>query len=77
MLAFDMPLFLATLREPSEDHDVESFAGGFTIVRKAGRVSQFNSLAQRVLDRNDQTFTAFARGDLQGGYQSVQIIPRQ
>lgn len=70
-----MPLFLATLREPSEDHDVEPFAGGFTLVRKAGRTAQFDALARRVLDRNDEAYTAFARPDLQGGYESVQIIP--
>jgi hypothetical protein len=68
-----MSLFVATLREESEDHTVELDDIGFTIHRKPGREGEFDALARQVLAKVD-TFAALPRKDEQGRYDCVQII---
>lgn len=72
-----MQLFLKTLREPSEVHDVEELTDGFVIRRKQGRTAEFNALARRVVENEQEgAYAAFAEPDGHSGFEFVQIIPR-
>ena len=69
-----MPLFLTTLREPSEDHRIEAVTDGFLILPHAGREQQFDALARRVVNHVGP-FAAFARRSDEGLYDCIHILP--
>lgn len=69
-----MPLFLTTLRHPSESHAVEPLSVGFLILPKAGREAQFDDLAQRAIEHAGP-YGAFGRRGDDGRYEAVHILP--
>ena len=68
-----MSLFVATLREPSDDHVVEVGSDAFLVRARPGRSAEFDRLARRILDHYLEV-AAFARKDATGRYDQVEII---
>lgn len=69
-----MPLFLTSLREPSENHAVEPLSVGFLILPKPGREDQFDELARRSIEHLGP-YSAFGRRGDDGRYEAVHILP--
>ena len=69
-----MPLFLTTLRAPSSDHRVAPVDEGFFILPVAGRETQFDTLARKVID-HDGAVASFGRKNGDGLYDCVFILP--
>ena len=68
-----MSLFLTTLIESGEAHEAEPVDAGFLISPKPGMRDQFDSLARRILDRQD--LLSLPQRDCEGLYEAVYIIP--
>jgi len=70
-----MPLFLASLRQPTQVYDVENVIEGFVLQPKTHAQTAFDDIVRRALNHAGDDFAVFPTSNGVGGYESVLIVP--
>ena len=83
----DLPVFhgfggphsplLYLIEQDSKIHYVEQIASGFIIRGKPGWDDEFEALAKRLVDIEEDGFCAFGEPNGRGGYKAVYISPSE
>ena len=66
---------LYLIEQDSQIHYVEQSAGGFVIRAKPGWDIEFEALAKRLVDNEEDGFSAFGEPNGRGAYKAVYISP--
>jgi len=70
-----MGLFLTTLKQATDDYEVEEVENGFTLISRPGREGRFSEVVRRAVDRSGDDFVVFPVSDGNGGYERAVIMP--